>query len=225
MASPTPDEVADIRRRRAEGASFAAIMADTGWGRSVVRRALTPATDAGTTRAHPANAKINTKSKAKTKARIAAKTTAAKTATIKTAASTPQSPRRQTEPSSSGERPVTTSQRSSRTAVPVKAGAGGKRRSLVDRLWRTADAQVREVERRLRDGEGEPGEREKDARTLAVVVKTLRDLLALEAERPPDTAKETSDDVRDLDDFRRELADRIDRLRRARDADPAAGQL
>ncbi|MBS7698450.1 MULTISPECIES: hypothetical protein [unclassified Chelatococcus] len=87
---------------------------------------------------------------------------------------------------------------------------------------------MREVERRLADGKTEPGEREKDARTLAIVVKTLRDLLALEADEHTVEAtapEEEGGDVRDLDDFRRELAERIDRLRRARDADAAAGEL
>ncbi|CAH1677478.1 hypothetical protein CHELA17_62104 [Chelatococcus asaccharovorans] len=62
---------------------------------------------------------------------------------------------------------------------------------------------------------------------MAVVVKTLRDLLALETDQQPTdaSAPKEEDDVRDLDDFRRELADRIDRLRRARDADPALGEL
>lgn len=195
MASPSADDVADMRRRRAEGASIAGIMAATGWGRTAVRNALSTPSHRP---AAPAGAKTSASGK---KAPRSAKTKAKSVA---------------------GSRPL---------AFEAPSGAKSKkpkRGSLVARLWRTAEAQVREVERRLADGKIEPGEREKDARTLAIVVKTLRDLLALEADEHTVEAtapEEEGGDVRDLDDFRRELAERIDRLRRARDADAAAGEL
>ena len=49
----------------------------------------------------------------------------------------------------------------------------GDRVALVTRLWRTAEAQVRDIEERLMSSAQPPDEREKDARTLAVLVKTL----------------------------------------------------
>ncbi|CAH1656690.1 hypothetical protein CHELA1G11_13169 [Hyphomicrobiales bacterium] len=211
MASPTADEVADMRRRRAEGASIARIMAATGWGRTAVRNALAPAPDAPVDISDRPARSVGAKNRrnAKTKAKPA-KTTKSAGQAIKSRAK------------------LRTAAAGSEAGARADPKVNLKRGALVARLWRTADAQVREVERRLAQGETEPGDREKDARTLAVVVKTLRDLLALEADEhtvEATAAKEKGGDVRDLDDFRRELAERIDRLRRARDADVAVGGL
>ena len=99
----------------------------------------------------------------------------------------------------------------------------GSRRQLVERLWRTASRQVREIDDRLRarlggEQEEEAGERERDARMLAVLVKTLRELSVLDeaasaAEAPAQPQADTLDDddpmPRDIDEFRRELARRI----------------
>ncbi|MBX3537375.1 MAG: hypothetical protein KF735_07055 [Chelatococcus sp.] len=221
MASPTADEAADMRRRRAEGASIAGIMVATGWGRTAVRNALasTPEMPVEIPGRAGLSAEGRTRRNAKTKAKPSKGT--------KPKALTDLRPKVAKARSRADPKPgpeVETKTRSEKT----RSKTAPARSSLVARLWRTADAQVRAVERRLAEGETEPGEREKDARTLAVVVKTLRDLLALEAgEQTVDatTAKEKGGDVRDLDDFRRELAERIDRLRRARDADVPAGEL
>ncbi len=51
--------------------------------------------------------------------------------------------------------------------------------SLIARLWRTAERQVRDIEDRLRLNQQPADERERDARMLAVIVKTVRDLRAL----------------------------------------------
>ena len=56
----------------------------------------------------------------------------------------------------------------------------GDRVALVGRLWRTAEAQVRDIEERLARHQQQPDERERDARTLAVLVKTMRELSALD---------------------------------------------
>ena len=99
----------------------------------------------------------------------------------------------------------------------------GSRRQLVQRLWRTASRQVREIEDRLRaraggEPEEDAGERERDARMLAVLVKTLRELSALDqaataAEAPAQPQADSLDDddpvPRDIDEFRRELTRRI----------------
>jgi hypothetical protein len=97
---------------------------------------------------------------------------------------------------------------------PDGEAAVADRASLVKQMWRTAEAQVREIEERLRRAGQGPDERERDARVLAVLAKTLRELAALDqantgAAAPP--ADDADDDPmpRDIDEFRRELARRI----------------
>jgi len=89
----------------------------------------------------------------------------------------------------------------------------GRRAALVTRLWTTADRQVREIEKRLRRGEQQPGERERDARMLAALVRTLRDLNAFDeatkAAGAAMDANENDDMPTDIDAFRNELARRI----------------
>jgi AcrR family transcriptional regulator len=112
---------------------------------------------------------------------------------------------------------------------PARRRLSGDRVALVSRLWRTAEAQVREIEERLALNRQQPDERERDARTLAVLVKTLRELSALDdakdaAKRGTAPQANTDDDdagPRDIDEFRRELARRMDAIVAARTADPA----
>jgi hypothetical protein len=93
------------------------------------------------------------------------------------------------------------------------------RAAVVERLWRAADRQVRDVEKRLRLNDQKPDERERDARVLATTVKTLRDLRALDAARA-ETEPSAEDDkgIDNLDDFRRELARKMDTVIAARAA-------
>ena len=103
----------------------------------------------------------------------------------------------------------------------------GRNRSLVTRLWRTARRQVHEIEQRLARAGQPPAEREGDARMLAVLVKTLRELAALDKARA-DAGKsgtqtridhEDDDPIpQDIDELRRELARRVDILRQRRAA-------
>jgi len=97
----------------------------------------------------------------------------------------------------------------------------GSRAALVARLWRTAERQVEEVEARMKAAGLGPAEREGNARTLAIVVKTLRELTVLdEAKTPrrPTRGRPAPDDddddpvPQDIDEFRRELARRIGAL-------------
>lgn len=108
---------------------------------------------------------------------------------------------------------------------------GSPRARLLARLWQAAERQVAEIEARiaaagLEAGSGEPraaADTEKDARALALLARTLRELSAAEGEgSDPLKAKAASahDPVRDLDVFRRELARRLDRLR---EGGPGAG--
>jgi hypothetical protein len=98
----------------------------------------------------------------------------------------------------------------------------GDRVSLVNRLWRTAERQVRDIEERLRLNEQKQDERERDARMLAVLVKTVRELRALgdandEAKPENDVSSES------LDDYRAHLARKIDAIVASRSAG-AAGE-
>jgi hypothetical protein len=126
---------------------------------------------------------------------------------------------------------------SARSSRPRRRVIAGKRRrplkdtrtSLVARLWRTAERQVRDIEARLTAVQQEPAERERDARVLSVLVKTLRELAAfdeatLESQSEKETAAEDDDAVpRDIDELRRELARRVDRIRERRTADGTPG--
>jgi hypothetical protein len=93
---------------------------------------------------------------------------------------------------------------------------------LVKRLWRAAEAQVGDIEQRLAAAGQEPPERERDARLLAVLVKTLRELAAFDqAHSAAQSRTEPADDdagPRDMDEFRRELARKIDAIIAERDA-------
>jgi hypothetical protein len=116
--------------------------------------------------------------------------------------------------------------------------ATGRSRTVVARLWRTAERQVREIEDRLmrleagedaspRMGDATQGER--DAKTLAILAKTIRDLADLSqaharpTARPLPTGPETEDGydppAADLDELRRELARKLAAIQSARDAD------
>ena len=59
----------------------------------------------------------------------------------------------------------------------------GSRAALVSRMWRTAERQVEEIEDRLAVAGLELAERESNARTLAIVAKTLRELAAVDEAR------------------------------------------
>lgn len=112
-----------------------------------------------------------------------------------------------------------------RPASRQRWGANGKARrklraTLIGSLWLSAEAQLREIEAR-RDLDGvKSTERARDARIIAVVAKTLRDLGELDPPVPKkNTVKRVKadsaqsevnyDDPRQIDDFRRELARRI----------------
>ena len=91
----------------------------------------------------------------------------------------------------------------------------GSRAALVARMWRTAERQVEEIEDRLKAAGIALDERESNARTLAIVAKTLRELSAVDEAADKSRRKgrkqlpdDDSDDEppRNIDDLRRELA-------------------
>ena len=98
----------------------------------------------------------------------------------------------------------------------TKAPEAGIRSLLIAKLWRTAKRQVSEIETRLKTVAERPSERESDTRSLAVLIKALRELSALddaqEAARRTNATDTVDDDPvpQDIDDFRRALAERIE---------------
>lgn len=104
-----------------------------------------------------------------------------------------------------------------RTARRTSLLLPARRRALVLRLWRAAEMQVDEIEARLARTDGVAADAERDARTLAVLARVLRELKALEAasgpRRPADAENREDAIAFDLDTFRRELARRLEALR------------
>jgi hypothetical protein len=93
----------------------------------------------------------------------------------------------------------------------------GTRAALVARMWRTAERQVEEIEDRLKTAGLELAERESNARTLAVVARTLRELAAVDdAKRAggKGASKDDNDDAvpRNIDDLRRTLAEKLEAI-------------
>ena len=91
----------------------------------------------------------------------------------------------------------------------------GDRTALIKRMWRAADAQVQEIENRLLQDSRKPLERERDARMLAVLARTLRELAALdETKQRKQTAASADDEAvpRDMDELRRSLARKLETL-------------
>ncbi len=101
------------------------------------------------------------------------------------------------------------------------------RRALVARAWRNAERQLHAVEKRLRAHGGDDTPLDESARLIATLVKTLRELAALDRALAEDegahgkstNAPDSSDITRDLNAFYEELAARMDRLRQHRDGD------
>ena len=116
--------------------------------------------------------------------------------------------------------------RRNRRVSPRRRTAAAERNALVNRLWSAARQQVEEVEQRLARSDQPPSER--DARTFAILVKTLRELTVLDQARleqnPKDAARNDDDAIPlDVDELRRELARRIENIRRRRTAGGAGG--
>lgn len=104
---------------------------------------------------------------------------------------------------------------SSRRRAALPAGPDADRLALVTRLWRAAERQVRRIEQRFGQGDVPATD---DARALAVLVRTVRELAAFDAAQQPD--RNDDDRPRDLDEFRRDLAARMEAFVAAR-TDPA----
>ena len=90
--------------------------------------------------------------------------------------------------------------------------------SLIDRVRSAVETEISKIEDVLRRVEGvhlRSSDAERAARTLATLVRTLKELTALEKpdDKREENRSEASDECRDLEEFRRSLAERLDRLR------------
>ena len=100
------------------------------------------------------------------------------------------------------------------------------RAELVKRLWRNAEAQVAQIEARMKDSGQATDDFERDARALAILIRMLRELSAFdEAKRGKDKQqqKPTNDEPvpRDVAELRRELARKMEALLQD---EPGSGQ-
>ncbi len=87
------------------------------------------------------------------------------------------------------------------------------RAALIVRMMNAAEQQVQDIESRLSVTPEELDSRERSARVLAVLVKTLRELSAVDSRTPRTRKPKDQDDddlPRNLDDLRRELSRRLD---------------
>ncbi len=94
--------------------------------------------------------------------------------------------------------------------------------TLIDRVRSAVEREIVAIEAVLTRVEGarlRSTDAERAARTLATLVKTLREVAALQREEKPESENgEGEDEFRDIEEFRAELAERLDRLRRSRGA-------
>ena len=100
------------------------------------------------------------------------------------------------------------------------------RAELVKRLWSNAEAQVAQIEARMKQSGQTPDDSERDARALAILIRMLRELSAFdEAKRGKDKQqqKPANDETvpRDVAELRRELARKMEELLAD---EPGAGQ-
>lgn len=104
--------------------------------------------------------------------------------------------------------------------IPRRRVVVGKRRralrgdavSLHARLYRTAERQVRDIELRLAQAGRPVSEREADARMLALLVKTLRDLAGLNLPGGEGMSAAQERPAADIEAMRAELARRLETL-------------
>lgn len=107
--------------------------------------------------------------------------------------------------------------------IAAPAIAIAENETLIDRVRAAVEREIVAIEAVLARVEGaklRSTDAERAARTLATLVKTLREVAALQRDEKPEQASgEGEDEFRDLEEFRSELAERLDRLRRSRAAE------
>jgi hypothetical protein len=115
-------------------------------------------------------------------------------------------------------------------AAPPKKGAAVPRQRVISQLWRMAERQVSAVEQRLAAQTDEPQALEREAKTLGIIARTVRDLVAIDEEKAKLKSGDKGHDEtgpggsRAIEDFRRELAEKLEQLRIERTGLGAAGE-
>ncbi len=85
-----------------------------------------------------------------------------------------------------------------------------RRAALAERLWRAAEMQAAEVEARLAAGPRPAAESERDAKTLAVLARTLRELAQSDADATEcDDAQSDTPPAEDVEELREQLYERL----------------
>jgi hypothetical protein len=99
-----------------------------------------------------------------------------------------------------------------------------RRAALAERLWRAAELQAAEVEARLTAGPRPAAESERDAKTLAVLARTLRELAAADADATEiDDGQSDTPPAEDVEQLREQLYERLRSIGAARAAGQATG--
>jgi hypothetical protein len=96
--------------------------------------------------------------------------------------------------------------------------------TLIDRVRAAVEREIVAIEAvlaRVESARLRSTDAERAARTLATLVKTLREVAALQREDKPENEKgeAEADEFRDLEEFRAELTERLDRVRKSRNAE------
>ncbi len=101
---------------------------------------------------------------------------------------------------------------------------GSSKIKIVQRLWNAAEAQICDIELRLKSLDSNSLQFEKDARSLGLLAKFLKELVSIEclmskkkSSTKASKQKVEDDDAppRDLEDFRQELEKRLNAMRQA----------
>jgi DNA-binding transcriptional MerR regulator len=108
-------------------------------------------------------------------------------------------------------------------------GRKSGRAALIRRIMRAAELQVKQIGKRLAEDGVPPTERERQTRSLAVLAKTIRELVALEAAetQAQAEAQKTQDNdgsfPSDIEQLRRELTQRLEQMHRGGSGGNAGG--
>ncbi|HEV2513393.1 hypothetical protein [Bosea sp. (in: a-proteobacteria)] len=104
-----------------------------------------------------------------------------------------------------------------RPAAKRKPARSGGRKAVIGKLWKAAQTQLEAHEAHLAELPAGTAASETDAKTLATLARTVRELVALDSAAAGEGGKADDDPspaegLRRVDELRRELARRMERL-------------